>query len=162
MGRAGGGGPPLPDAPDGGWSPRVDGALRLTAFAVEDAVAALCTAAATGHLELDVLDTRLLCMLGVATHRMILEYRTLFRAAWTDLDACECSAEHDTEAEGRLAAVPDPAPGGAWRHVLLVAGSVQEVSVYDGHVAAAASVAAARAVDESGVRWAEPVALARP
>ncbi|HEU0086439.1 MAG TPA: hypothetical protein VFQ77_02095 [Pseudonocardiaceae bacterium] len=41
-----------------------------------------------------------------------------------------------------------------------MAGSVQEVSVHEGRVAAAASVAAARAVDESGVRWAEPVAVA--
>lgn len=152
--------PSPPDAPDRGWSPRVDSALRLTAFAVEDAVAGLYAAAATGHTGPDVLDAGLLCMLGVATHHMILEYRTLFRAAWTHLDACHRSAEHDAEAEGRLAAVPDPASGGAWRHVLLTNGSVQEVSVHDSRVAAAASVAAARAVDESGVRWAEPVAVA--
>ncbi len=153
-------GPPPPDAPHGGWSPRVDSTLRLTAFAVEDAVAQLCAAAATGHTGPDVLDTGLLCMLGVAIHRMILEYRTLFRAAWTELEACRRSAEHDAEAEGRLAVVPGPVPGGAWRHVLLAARSVHEVSVHDGRVAAGASVAAARAVDDSGVRWAEPVAVA--
>ena len=145
---------------------RVDRALRLAAVAVEDAVAALYTAAATGHTGPDVLDTRLLCMLGVATHRMICEYRTLFRGAWTDLEACERAAEHDAAAEGRLAAVPDPAPGGVWRHVLLVAGSVQEVSLHEGRVAAAASVAAARAVDESGCGgpsgWHAPVRRTRP
>ncbi|MGH3754086.1 MAG: hypothetical protein ACRDRP_15595, partial [Pseudonocardiaceae bacterium] len=144
-----------------GWTPAVDTALRLTAFAAEDSVATLCAAAATGHTGPDVLSSQLLCKLGLVTHRMILEYRTLFRAAWTDLDACGRSAAHDADAETRLTAMPKPAadgPGGPWRHALLFDGRAVEMSVHAGRPAAAASVAAQRAVDERSIRWAEPVA----
>jgi hypothetical protein len=155
-------GPAAPSgARDQGWTPVVDTALRLAAFAAEESVATLCAAAATGHTGPDVLSRRLLCQLGLVTQRMILEYRTLFRAAWTDMDACGLSAAHDAEAEARLTAMPRPAadgPGGPWRHALLVDGCAVEVSVHAGLPAAAASVAAQRAVDERSIRWAEPVA----
>ncbi len=143
--------------------PAVDTALRLAAFAAEEPVATLCAAAATGHTGPDVLSRRLLCKLGLATHRMILEYRTLFRAAWTGMEARGLSAAHDADAEARLTAVPEPAadgPGGPWRHALLVDGCAVEVSVHAGLSAAAASVAAQRGVDERSIRWAEPVAAA--
>ncbi len=152
-----------PAARDHGWTPAVDTALRLAAFAAEDSVAMLCAAAATGHTGPDVLSTRLLCKLGLATHRMILEYRTLFRAAWTEMEACGLGAAHDADAEARLTAMPAPAadgPGGPWRHALLVDGCAVEMSVHAGLPAAAASVAAQRAVDERSIRWAEPVAAA--
>lgn len=152
---------PAPAVRDHGWTPAVDTALRLAAFAAEDSVATLCAAAATGHTGPDVLSRRLLCKLGLATHRMILEYRTLFRSAWTDMETCGRSAAHDAEAEARLTAMPRPAadgPGGPWRHALLVDGRAVEVSVHAGLPAAAASVAAQRAVDERSIRWAEPVA----
>jgi hypothetical protein len=155
----------VPAAPPGtrarSWTPAVDTALRLTAFAAEDSVATLCAAAATGHTGPDVLSGRLLCELGLVTHRMILEYRTLFRAAWTEMESCGLGAAHDADAEARLSAMPRPAvdgPGGPWRHALLVDGDAVEVSVHAGLPAAAASVAAQRAVDERSLRWAEPVA----
>ncbi|MGH3938568.1 MAG: hypothetical protein ACRDTG_08005 [Pseudonocardiaceae bacterium] len=152
-----------PGAGDQGWTPVVDTALRLVAFAAEESVATLCATAATGHTGPDVLSRRLLCKLGLVTHRMILEYRTLFRAAWTDMDACGLSAAHDADAEARLTTVPQPTadgPGGPWRHALLAEGCAGEVSVHAGLPAAAASVAAQRGVDGDSIRWAEPVAAA--
>lgn len=143
-----------------GWTPRIDTDLRLTAFAAEEAVATLCTAATTGQTGPDVLSSRLLCTLGLAAHRMIMEYRTLFRDAWTPMEACRYAAEHDADAEARLAAAPDPAaegPGRRWRHAVLMDGTTRTVSEHDGLTPAAAAVAAHRAVDERSERWAEPV-----
>jgi hypothetical protein len=53
-----------PGARDQGWTPVVDTALRLAAFAAEESVATLGAAAATGHTGPDVLSRRLLCQLG--------------------------------------------------------------------------------------------------
>jgi hypothetical protein len=152
-----------------GWRPRVDADLRLHAFAAEEAVSALCAAAATGHTGPDVVGTGLLCTLGVAVHRMILEYRTLFRDVWTDLDACPRTARHDADATALLGEhrEPDPGPGHGpgqdgrrWRHAVFDGASVRTVSEHADRGVAAASVAAYRAVDDRAARWAEPVALA--
>jgi hypothetical protein len=97
----------------------------------------------------------------LVTLRIILEYRTLFWAAGTNMDGCGLSAAHDVDAEARLTAMPKPTadgPGGPWRHALLVDECAVEVSVHAGLPAAAASVAAQRGVDERSIRWAEPVA----
>ncbi len=160
-----------PVATGAGWRPRVDVALRLRAFAAEEVVAALSRAAATGHTGPDVVGTALLCTLGVAVHRMILEYRTLFRDVWTDLDACARTARHDTDATALLGdpcGDPGPEPDGGpghdgrrWRHAVLDGASVRTVSEHADRGTAAASVAAYRAVDDRAARWAEPVALAR-
>jgi hypothetical protein len=145
-----------------GWLPGTDRELRLRAFGAEEAVAALCAAAATGHTGPDVVGTALLCQLGVAVHRMILEYRTLFRDVWTDLDACDRTAQHDADATALLAADGDGDPDARrWRHVVLDDGAVRTVSEYADRGAATASVAAHRAVDDQGVRWAEPVGVDR-
>lgn len=157
-------GPGAPGGGEPGWLPRVDQDLRLTAFAAEDAVATLSSAATTGHTGPDVLSTELLCTLGLAAHHMIREYRTLFRAAWTHLEACVHAAAHDADADARLQAAPgrsDRGPGGRWRHAALVDGRVHEVSRHHGQSGAAASVAAYRATDERTVRWSEPVAVKR-
>lgn len=150
-------------APGGtpGWVPRADPDLRLAAFAAEDSVATFCAAATTGHTGPDVLSTRTLSRLGLAAHRMILEYRTLLRGVWTDMDACPVSTAHDADADALLKAAPDPTdhgPAGRWRHALLVDRTVHTVSAHDGLAAAAASVAAHRGIDEVGIRWAEPLA----
>ena len=98
---------------------------------------------------------------------MIREYRTLFRAAWATLDACPRAAEHEAAAQAGVDTAPEAGTGvsiGAWRHALLIdspAGlQAAEVSVHGTRTGAAASVAAHRAVDGSGVRWSEPVAMA--
>jgi hypothetical protein len=143
-----------------GWRPRADTALRLRAFAAEEAVAALCAAAATGQTGPDVVDAGMLCTLGVAVHRMILEYRTVFRAVWTDLEACERGEQHDADATALLAERPDPAEG-RWRHVVLDGGSVRTVAEHPDRATAVASVAAHRAVDDESARWAEPVGAGR-
>ncbi len=152
------------DGTGGRWAPRVDTGLRLVAFAAEESVATLCSAAATGHTGPDVLSKRLLCRLGLATHQMIKEYRTILRAAWVDLEACPRAEDHEADAEAAVGAVPEPStdgPAGRWRHAVLIDGATRAVSEHDGRAAASASVAAYRGVDERGVRWAEPVA-ARP
>ena len=143
-----------------GWLPRVDTDLRLRAFACEDAVATLAAAAATGHTGPDVLDTPLLCVIGQAAHHMIREYRTLFRAVWTEMEACAHAAAHDADAEALLAAAPvtpERGPAGTWRHMELLEDRMYELGRHPGLAAAAASVAAYRSTDEDGVRWAEPV-----
>ncbi|MDN5861648.1 MAG: hypothetical protein L0H84_23855 [Pseudonocardia sp.] len=156
---------PAPDrAAEPGWLPFVDSELRLTAFAAEDAVADITSAAATVHLGPDVLDTRLLCTLGEATHHMIREYRTLFAAVWDDLEGCAQAQTHDADAEALMEAapaVPDRGPGGRWHHMLLIDGRAQVVNRHVSRTAAAASVAASRATDGMAgdvVRWSEPAA----
>ena len=143
------------------WRPGVDGELRLRAFAAEEAIAALCTAAATGHTGPDVVGGALLCTLGVAVHRMILEYRTLFRDVWTDLDACVRTAQHDADAAAVLTGAGEPGAR-RWRHAVLDAGAVRTVSEHADRDAAAASVAAYRAVDDATPRWTEPVVPVAP
>jgi hypothetical protein len=104
---------------------------------------------------------------------MILEYRTLFRDVWTDLDACARTARHDADATALLGGGrdhgcdpdpdPDPGPGHdgrRWRHAVLDGAAVRTVSEHADRGVAAASVAAYRAVDDRTARWAEPVALA--
>lgn len=159
---AGGPAPAITGEP--GWLPAVDTDLRLRAFAAEDAVATLAAAAATHHTGPDVLSTDLLCLLGRAAHHMIREYRTLFRAAWTDLEGCVHAAAHDADAEALLAAAastPEKGPGGRWHHVELDGAHVRRVQRLPGLAAAAASVSAYRATDEVGVRWAEPASRGR-
>lgn len=144
-----------------GWVPRADTGMRLAAFAAEESVATFCAAATTGHTGPDVLSTKILSKLGMAAHRMILEYRTLLRSVWTDMDACPLGTTHDADADALLKAAPDTpdvGPGGRWRHALLVDDTVETVSEHDGRSAAAASVAAYRGIDEVGIRWAEPLA----
>ncbi|MBC8091723.1 MAG: hypothetical protein H7Y15_07275, partial [Pseudonocardia sp.] len=90
-----------------GWVPRADTDLRLVAFAVEDALATFCTAAATGHTGPDVLSRRLITKLGLGAHRMILEYRTLLREVWTSLESCPLAEPHDEAADALLKVAPD-------------------------------------------------------
>ena len=158
---------PGPLARPPGWAPVVHPGLRRRAFAVEDAVANLCLAAAEGHTGPDVLAVPLLCSLGVTAWHMIREYRTLFRAAWASLDACPRAAEHEAAAQAGIDTAPEQGSGvsiGAWRHALLIDSpsglEAAEVSVHGTRTGAAASVAAHRAVDEFGVRWTEPVTMA--
>ena len=98
---------------------------------------------------------------------MIREYRTLFRAARSTLDACPSAAEHEAAAQAGRHTVPDQGSSvsiGAWRHVLLIGSpsgfEAAEVSVHGTRTSANASVAAHCAVDEFGVRWTEPVTRA--
>lgn len=159
-----GSGPAPAATGESGWLPAVDTDLRLRAYAAEDAVATLAVAAETHHTGPDVLSTDLLCLLGRAAHHMIREYRTLFRAAWTDLEGCAHADAHDADAERLLAtaaSTPERGPGGRWHHMELDAGCVRRVQRLPGLSAAAASVAAYRATDEVGVRWAEPASRGR-
>ncbi|MGI5131822.1 hypothetical protein ACQEVB_33815 [Pseudonocardia sp. CA-107938] len=153
---------PAPDrAAASGWLPIADTELRLSAFAAEEAVADLTAAAATGHLGPDVLEVRLVCTLGEAAHHMIREYRTLFAAVWTDLEACAEAATHDADASALLESLPpapERGPGGRWHHMHLVGGRAKVVNRHLSRTAAAASVAASRAIDDTTVRWAEPAA----
>lgn len=150
-----------------GWVPVVDTDLRLRAFAAEEAVADLTRAAATGHLGPDVLDVRTLCTAGQAAHHMVREYRTLFRAAWTDLEGCRQAQAHDADAEALLATAPDEperGPGGSWHHVERTGDRVRVVGRHPSRRAAAASVAAQRATDGTTgdtVRWCEPAGRLR-
>ncbi len=147
-----------------GWGPRVATAQRRRAFAAAAAVAPRAAAASTGHTGPDVLSTALLCLLGQAAHHMIREYRTLFRLAWTDLEACVHAAAHDADAEALLAAAPedpDRGPGGRWHHMELTAGRARKVQRLPSRSAAAWSVAAYRATDEATVRWTEPALRGR-
>ncbi len=154
--------PPTTSAP--GWQPRVDRDLRYTAFAVEEAVESLCAGAADGATGPDVLDVALLCQLGQAAWRSIHEYRTLLAAAWGGLEACPEADEHEAGAAAAIGAHVEPGtvgPAGPWRHVLLVqappGAEPIEVSVHEGRAGASASVAVARATDDEGLHWAEPV-----
>ncbi|MGH9226823.1 MAG: hypothetical protein ACRD2W_24240 [Acidimicrobiales bacterium] len=143
-----------------GWEPRVERETRWAAFAVEEAVAALCAAPGLGLTGPDVLDVRLLCMLGDASWRCIHEYRNLMAAVWTDLERCPFTARHEDEA---AAAIEASNQAGAatgplrWRHVVLAGDRPTELSVHDTWRHAAASVAVARATDDAGIYWAEPV-----
>lgn len=153
---------PDPDlcGPVPGWRPQVDHEVRRVAFAVEDAVASVCRAAASAFTGPDVIDARLLCLLGEAAYRSILEYRTLLAGIWTDLEACPHHDEHESGAEQAMADVTvaeDVGPTGPWRHVRLLGGGPVEVAVHDGQANAAAAVAAARLTEETGIHWAEPV-----
>ncbi|HEY6423627.1 MAG TPA: hypothetical protein VIY28_10365 [Pseudonocardiaceae bacterium] len=67
---------PAPAARDG-WTPAVDTALRLAAFAAEESVATLCAAAATGHTGPDVLSRPLLCTLGLAAAQRAVDDRSM-------------------------------------------------------------------------------------
>lgn len=159
--------PPAQEGPGPGWEPRVDPEIRRVAFAVEDAVAALCAAAATGGTGPDVLDVDLLCLLGEVAHRSILEYRTLLAALWTEMDTCPHAQDHERRSERALAACTHPGddgPAGAWRHLVLVGDSAAqavEFAVYRSQAAAGAAVAVARATDELGTYWAEPVMVGK-
>lgn len=159
-------GPGPPITAGAGWRPRVDPDVRYAAFAVEEAVAALCAGAADGATGPDVLDVGLLCLLGEAAWRSIQEYRTLMAAVWVDLEACAQAEVHDTRAEAAVAASTDPVrdgPAGPWRHLLMVERATGlapvEVSVHQGQAGAAASVAVDRATDDEGLHWAEPVVV---
>jgi len=159
-------GPAPPITAGAGWQPRVDPDLRYAAFAVEEAIAALCAGAADGATGPDVLDVGLLCLLGEAAWRSIHEYRTLMAAVWTDLEACSQAEAHDIRAEAAVAASTDrgrEGPAGPWRHVLMVQPATgpqpAEVSVHQGQAGAAASVAVDRATDGEGLHWAEPVVV---
>lgn len=155
-------GPPPDHTAEPGWLPFCDSDLRLAAFAAEDAVADLTAAAALAHAGPDVLDIRLLCMLGEATYHMIREYRTLFAAVWGELEGCVQADAHDADAEALLAAAPvapDRGPGGRWHHMWLADGRARVVNRHPSRAAAAASVAASRATDGTTgdtARWSEP------
>ncbi len=157
---------PAPDplAHPSGWTPVVHPELRQRAFAVEDAVAGLCRAAASGHVGPDVLSTSVLCGLGFTVWRMICEYRVLFRAAWAVLDECPRAAAHNAAVQARLDGLPEAdedTPPGAWRHAALVTTAVgavpAEISVHRTRAEATSSVAAHRATDEATIRWSEPI-----
>jgi hypothetical protein len=156
--------PPPADAAAGGWRPRVDPARRQAAFAVEDAIASLCAGAAGGATGPDVLDVGLLCLLGQAALRSIHEYRTLMAAIWTDLEACPHVNDHEAGAAAGMEACTDQGPigpAGPWRHLLLVRRETGPepvvLSAHEGQAGASASVAVARAADDEGLHWTEPV-----
>jgi hypothetical protein len=152
-------------SPCRGWQPRVDAELRRAVSAVEDAAAALCAGAVGGATGPDVLDDRLLRLLAQTAWRSICEYRTLMAGIWTDLERCARSAEHEVGAAAAMAEATsgaDARESRRWRHVVRAGGGASaalvEVSVHGDRPAAAASVAVARAIDATTIRWSEPVA----
>ncbi len=159
-------GPVPPPSAARGWQPRVDRDLRYVSFAAEDAVASLCAGAADCATGPDVLTVDLLCLLGQAAWRSILEYRTLLAAIWTDLESCPHAEDHEAGAAAAMRSYTDEephGPEGPWRHVLLHdrAHTLEpvEISVHQSRAGASASVAVERATDEVGIRWTEPVTV---
>ncbi len=159
--------PPL----DLGWRPSHLPARRQQVFAVEDAARNLLAAASGQYLGPDVVTTTMLATLGAAAWVMVRQYRAELSALWTQLERCPAADEHEGAADGameRLKGLPDGPGPGRWRHVELAdlegrGLTAIELSDHDGLASAAASVAAARAVDHRTPRWAEPVrAGARP
>lgn len=154
---------------DVGWRPSQLPPRRLQAFAVEDAARSLLAAASQQHLGPDVLTAKMVATLGAAAWVMARQYRAELAALWSELERCPAADAHEGAAEmtmAQLTGMPDGPGPGRWRHVALAALDGRgptpiELSDHDGIAAAAASVAAARAVDNDTVRWAEPV-LAGP
>ncbi|MGH9000916.1 MAG: hypothetical protein ACRDY7_16160 [Acidimicrobiia bacterium] len=118
----------------------------------------------------EVVDTRLLCLLGEAAWRSILGYRTLLAAVWDDMTACEHEAHHEARCADALASATHLDESGAgsadhWRHLTLgdrpEGLAAIELGLHCGHRAVTAAVAAARLTDAEGIYWALPVA-ARP
>jgi hypothetical protein len=150
---------------DVGWQPSHLPPRRLQAFAVEDAARSLLAAASGRHLGPDVLTAKMLATLGAATWVMARQYRAELAALWSALERCPAADAHEAGAEAamaRLHGAPDGPGPGRWRHVQLTelddrGPTAIELSDHDGIAAAAASVAAARAVDNATLRWAEPV-----
>lgn len=149
---------------DVGWQPSHLPPRRLQAFAVEDAARSLLAAASGRHLGPDVLTAKMLATLGAATWVMARQYRAELAALWSALERCPAADAHEAGAAAmaRLHGAPDGPGPGRWRHVQLTelddrGPTAIELSDHDGIAAAAASVAAARAVDNATLRWAEPV-----
>jgi len=154
-----------PPPPDVGWQPAQLPQRRLRVFAVEDAARSLLAAAASHHLGPDVVTAEMLATLGARAWVMVRQYRAELAALWTEMERCPAADDHEDAADvsmARLKGLPDGPGPGRWRHVQMIdlAGrgpTAIELSDHDGLAAAAASVAAARAVDNDTLRWAEPV-----
>lgn len=148
-----------------GWLPSHLPERRLRSFAVEDAAQSLLAAASDRSLGPDVLSPEMLATLGAAAWVMVRQYRAELAVIWSQLERCPAADDHEAAADrvmARLAGRPDGPGPGRWRHVELArlaqrGPTAIELSDHDGWASAAASVAAARAVDQDTLRWAEPV-----